>query len=176
MVSLDLAGRRLRPIVVLAGAIVASSLWVSAWAWAQPASDVSGFWGLLQHTTPAGASPPSAEERGFWRRTAEGIETIWTDGESDVCVPGYIWHLSWHYSDEQLTRYNTVAWGLGLGRTLPSDHNRPRTLYAMVSADSYSRPQYTVGCPLPSLSPASVSIGSRSWARTCPGSRLPICS
>ena len=145
MVSLELAGRRLRPIIVLAATMVATSFWVSAGAWAQPASDVSGFWGRLEHTTPAGAPPPSAEERGFWRRTGEGVKTIWTDGGSDVFVPGYIWHMPWHYSDDQLTRYNRVAWGLGLGRTLPSDHNQPRTLYAMVSADSYSRPQYMVG-------------------------------
>jgi lipid IVA palmitoyltransferase len=113
---------------------------------AQPPDDESpGFWGTLGNTTPAGASEPRSEPQGFWGRTGNGLKTIWNVGRSDVYVPGYIWHLPYNYSEEQLARYNSAAWGFGLGRTLRSSPNRPRSLYAIVSADSYANPQYMVG-------------------------------
>lgn len=107
--------------------------------------DSPGFWGSLADTTPAGAIQPEHREQGFWSRTGTGMKNIWTRGGSDVFIPGYIWHFPYHYSEEQLARYNTAAWGLGYGRTLRSSPNRPRTLYGIVSADSYDKPQYMVG-------------------------------
>lgn len=77
--------------------------------------------------------------------TGSGLRTLWSGGATDIFVPGYIWHTPWQYSEEQLGRYNAAAWGLGYGRTLRSDRNRPRTVYGIVSADSYDRPQYMVG-------------------------------
>lgn len=104
-----------------------------------------GFWGSLWNSTPAGARPPDSQPTGLWSQTGRGLKSVWTSGQSDIFVPGYIWHLAYKYSDEQLARYNHAAWGLGYGRTLRSQINRPRTLYAIVSADSYSKPQYMLG-------------------------------
>ncbi len=116
-------------------------------SWAQTAPDDSaGFWASLGETTPAGAAePPRDQPLGFLGRTGSGIKKIWTTGGSDLFVPGYIWHMPWHYSEEQIGRYNTEAFGLGFGRTLRSRVTRPRTIYGVVSADSYSRLQYMVG-------------------------------
>jgi palmitoyl transferase len=118
--------------VVLCGAGSAS---------AQQPGESRGFWSRLWSTTPAGIS----DGQGAWRRTGDGMKQIWTTGGSDVFVPGYIWHTPWMYSEEQLARYNTFAWGAGFGRTLRSTNHRPRTLYGMVSADSYDRPEYMLG-------------------------------
>lgn len=112
---------------------------------AQQADETPGAWEKLLTTTPAGLTQPGDDAEGFWTRTGRGMRTILGTGNSDVFVPGYIWHTPWQYSDEQLARYNTNAFGLGYGRTLNSRRNRPRTLYGIVSADSYSRPQYMVG-------------------------------
>jgi hypothetical protein len=133
------------PVVLAAGAW----LLVPARSPAQPApppqSESHGFWGSLRDTTPAGAVTADSQTQGFWHRTGAGLKNIWTAGGSDVYVPGYIWHLPYKYSEEQLARYNRQAWGLGYGRTLRSGANRPRSLYGIVSMDSYDRPQYMVG-------------------------------
>jgi palmitoyl transferase len=95
---------------------------------------------------PPAAEPGGEPAPGLWRHTAAGIKNIWGSGGSDVYVPGYIWHLPYKYSDEQIARYNTAAWGIGYGRTLRgSGVDHPRTLYAIVSADSYANPQYMLG-------------------------------
>jgi Antimicrobial peptide resistance and lipid A acylation protein PagP len=105
---------------------------------AGPASD--GPEAATSRAAPAETQPP-----GFWSRTGTGVKNIWTGGGSDLFIPGYIWHTPYRYSEEQINRYNTAAWGLGYGRTLRSSPNRPSTLYAIVSADSYDKPQYMVG-------------------------------
>jgi len=92
------------------------------------------------------ASADDAPSPGFWQQTGAGARNIWSSGGSDVYLPGYIWHLPYRYTEEQISRYNTAAWGIGYGRTLRSGAaNHPRTLYAIVSADSYSKPQYMAG-------------------------------
>ena len=102
----------------------------------EPAADSDGS---------ADASQAGGQSQGFWGRTGAGIKHIWSSGGSDVYVPGYIWHLPYKYSDEQISRYNTTAWGIGYGRTLKNGANHPQSLYGIVSADSYSRPQYMLG-------------------------------
>lgn len=94
---------------------------------------------------PAAAATDDAPSPGFWQQTGAGIKHIWSSGGSDLYVPGYIWHLPYKYTDEQIARYNTAAWGIGYGRTLRSGVNHPRTLYGIVSADSYSKLQYMLG-------------------------------
>jgi palmitoyl transferase len=102
--------------------------------------------GSAAPTTTAGVVPDGGEPPGLWHKTASGIKAIWTSGGSDVYVPGYIWHLPYKYSDEQIDRYNTTAWGFGYGRTFRrGEANHPHSLYAIVSADSYAKPQYMLG-------------------------------
>lgn len=127
----------------------ASVIWLVAEtatpALAQQPDDGPGVVTRLRTTTPAGVSTPSDESAGFWRQTGEGVKRLWADGEDDLFVPGYIWHAPWHYSGDRVARYNTLAWGLGYGRTLVAADGHPRTLFAIVSADSFARPQYMAG-------------------------------
>jgi palmitoyl transferase len=104
-----------------------------------PSAESDGF------AASASASDTSEQSQGFWHRTGAGIKHLWGSGGSDVYVPGYIWHLPYKYSEEQISRYNTTAWGLGYGRTLKNGANHPQTLFGIVSADSYSKLQYMVG-------------------------------
>ena len=110
----------------------------------QPADDVDGDV-PSGGATPGEASEPEAERQGFWHQAGSGLKRIWNSGGSDAYVSGYIWHLPYKYSEEQISRYNAAAWGIGYGRTLSSGANRSRSLYAIVSADSYAKPQYMLG-------------------------------
>ena len=107
-------------------------------------------------TTPRGSGRPLAKRRrrvppsrratspwASWVGPATASRRSGATGGSDLFLPGYIWHMPWHYSEEQVGRYNTVAFGLGFGRTLRSRVTRPRTIYGVVSADSYSPPPGT---------------------------------
>ena len=112
-------------------------------ALAQQDDEPPGFWSRVGGTLPAGLSTKDTE--GFWAQTVDGLGKTWSTGRSDLFVPGYIWHMPWQYSEEQRTRYNNVAWGLGYGRTTLDSAGRPRTLFAIVSADSYDHLQYQAG-------------------------------
>jgi palmitoyl transferase len=105
----------------------------------QPTGNADG-----EAARPGEGSEREAQPQGFWRQAASGVKRIWTSGGPDLYVPGYIWHMPYRYSEEQISRYNTAAWGVGYGRTL-SGANRSRSLYAIVSADSYAKPQYILG-------------------------------
>lgn len=124
--------------------LVVVTLTLAGPALAQEDDESSGFWRGLWNTTPAG-SLSDEQETGLWSQTGRGIKAVWGSGQSDLFIPGYILHQRYKYTDDQRHRYNTVAWGFGYGRTLKSEINRPRTVYGIVSADSYSKPQYMVG-------------------------------
>jgi lipid IVA palmitoyltransferase len=109
----------------------------------QPGAEPHGFWSSLRASTPAGVSTRTGA--GFLARTGNGVKEVWGGGRDDLFVPGYIWHTPWQYSGDQLVRYNTAAWGIGYGRTMLDPKGNKRTLFAMVSADSYGRPQYMAG-------------------------------
>jgi lipid IVA palmitoyltransferase len=96
-------------------------------------------------TTPAGVAPETSDPRGFWHRTGAGLEAIWSGDQLDVYVPGYIWHLPWRYPTDRRSSYNDIAWGAGMGRTLVDERGRLRSLFGIVSADSYAKPQYMAG-------------------------------
>jgi Antimicrobial peptide resistance and lipid A acylation protein PagP len=114
-------------------------------ALAQSVDEPSGFCVRVQATTPAGVTARDSDTTGLLRQTADGIRKVWSSGRSDLLVPGYIWHMPWQYSSEQRARYNTAAWGIGYGRTMIDSAGRPRTLFGIVSADSYDRFQYMAG-------------------------------
>jgi palmitoyl transferase len=101
-----------------------------------------GFWSRLSNTLPVGLSTENTANASFWSRTGEGIRKSWSSGRADIMVPGYIWHAPWQYSGDQRAHYNTVPWGIGYGRTTMDANGRARTLLALVSADSFKRPQY----------------------------------
>jgi palmitoyl transferase len=138
-------GSRLHGGWLLSAAVAWLAVGTTSPALAQPVDKPSGSRVRVQVTTPAAVSPGDGDTTGFWRRTAEGIKKVWSNGRSDLFVPGYIWHAPWQYSGEQRARYNTVAWGIGYGRTMVDAAGRSRTLFGMVSADSYDHLQYMAG-------------------------------
>jgi hypothetical protein len=129
----------------LAGLLILFTATTAAPAFAQETAGAPEASAEGPDTADSGAEPADVQPRGFWSRTGTGMKNIWNGGGSDLFVPGYIWHTPYRYSEEQINRYNTVAWGLGYGRTLRSRPDRPRTLYGIVSADSYDKPQYMLG-------------------------------
>ena len=133
------SGKTRRPRAVQACALAALLMCAPAAAQEAPPKDNND-------ESVAGALAPVDASEEPQPKAGSGFRSIWTSGGSDIYVPGYIWHLPYKYSPEQIARYNTAAWGLGYGRTLRgSGANHPRSLFAIVSADSYSRPQYMLG-------------------------------
>ena len=67
----------------------------------EPEPDVADSDGSV---ASADVAQTEGESRGFWHRAGAGLNHIWSSGGSDVYVPGYIWHLPYKYSDEQIQR------------------------------------------------------------------------
>jgi palmitoyl transferase len=125
-------------------AVVVCLLAASVTPVAAQSDEQPGFWSRVLDSTPLGISSVDRDTTGFWGQTVDGVKTTWS-GRHDLYIPGYIWHTPWKYSTERRERYNTLAWGLGYGRTKIDDAGRPRSLFAIVSKDSFDRFQYQAG-------------------------------
>ena len=61
-------------------AVLFSSMGAAYPAAAQPSEDPPGFWGQLRATTPAGASPSTGGDQGFWHADRRRNEDDLDDG------------------------------------------------------------------------------------------------
>lgn len=99
----------------------------------------------VKHSTPFGMADEAAQREGLWRGLRAGSERIYKDGRWEVLFSGYAWHMPFEYSAEERDEYNERAWGLGLTRRVLDERDNERLLFALVTQDSHSKPQYMAG-------------------------------
>lgn len=70
----------------------------------------------------------------------------WTKSNTtDLYIPTKTWHNRADYSAEKIKSFNEMPWGLGLGRSYRDDNSNWHGYYAMVFADSHSKPEPIAG-------------------------------
>jgi len=113
------------------------------------APESEGFWSRSAHavnnTTPYPLGGQEAQDRGWFSGTWDGTKRIWRDGNWDLYLSGYTWHLPYAYTAEQRAQENALTWGLGIGKTLTDERNNQRSLYALIIEDSHYKPEYQIG-------------------------------
>ena len=104
-----------------------------------------GFWATFAHTTPFGLSTKAPGEAGAWGRTMDGVKRIWSEGQTNLIVSGYAWHLPWKHRTERQKAFNDAAWGGGFGWSFAENDRRQRLLYFVANNDSHERVEYMTG-------------------------------
>lgn len=88
-------------------------------------------------------------ERGAVSRIWEGVKqevgAIWRDGDIELYVPVYDWHLPFAYTDDQREEYVDYPAGFGIGKGRTDEKGNWRGFYMMVFRDSHGDPEPIAG-------------------------------
>lgn len=104
-----------------------------------------GFFARLNETTPVGVASKSARDEGWFTGAWDGTKRIAREGNWDLYLSGYAWHMPYKYDKDDRNDQNHNAWGLGLGKALIDERDNERSLYALITKDSHYKPQYMAG-------------------------------
>ncbi|HJU50618.1 MAG TPA: lipid IV(A) palmitoyltransferase PagP [Pseudogulbenkiania sp.] len=97
---------------------------------------------LLASAVPAwGCSDGDGWLDGACRR----VDQVWQEGQGEVYLPGYSYHLRSAYRSEKIASFNEESWGFGLGRGLIDADGDWHGLYAMAFLDSHNDPEPIAG-------------------------------
>ena len=100
----------------------------------------------VQAAAQAGEDAPADENRpGVFKRAAISLERTAKEGDWELYVPLYTYHMRYAYTAEKISSYNENPWGLGLGRGRIDEKGNWHGLYAMFFHDSHNKPEYQLG-------------------------------
>ena len=84
----------------------------------------------------------------FWTWVDAGCRRVvdtYQNGETQLIVSGYSYHLPSTYTPEKRAELNSNAWGGGLARTTDDANGNSHTVYAYGFEDSNKKGQFQVG-------------------------------
>lgn len=87
----------------------------------------------------------SQESPGWFQNTTSHLANIWEKGSYEVYVPAYAYHMPFAYSQDKISQYNELPWGLGLGKGLINESGNWEGIYGMAFKDSHNVFEYMVG-------------------------------
>lgn len=89
---------------------------------------------------------PSHKETTHWIGSAgKRLHQIWTEGQVDYFAALYSWHNRYFYSPERVKKYNELAIGTGLGKSLLDEQGNLHGLYAFAFLDSHTKMEPIAG-------------------------------
>ncbi len=110
-----------------------------------------------------------AAEAAHWLTTRlsaakEHMLHIAREGDSDLYISGYVWHMPDGYTREHRRRLNAYAYGVGFGKRRVNEKGHEESVYAVVFSDSHYMPQPIAGYArqwftLPIASSLSFGVG-----------------
>ncbi len=92
-----------------------------------------------------GAAPADENRPSIFKRAAISLERTAKEGDWELYVPLYTYHMRYAYTAEKISSYNENPWGLGLGRGRIDEKGNWHGLYAMFFHDSHNKPEYQLG-------------------------------
>lgn len=119
-------------------------------------------------TAPAGfATAGSSASESNWMRSAwdtavDHVSTTWREGDIELYVPLYTWHLPFAYRQELLDSYTEYPGGFGLGKGRYNQSGNWEGMYAMGFRDSHGDPSFMLGygwIPTWELGQSQVKVG-----------------
>jgi lipid IVA palmitoyltransferase len=78
----------------------------------------------------------------------KGCRTLvdtYDNGDNQLLLSGYAWHLPWTWTSERLAQENSNAWGAGWARTVERANGDTDTVYLLGFEDSHKTAQLNVG-------------------------------
>lgn len=99
-----------------------------------------------------------------WLGTAwSHVQDTWRDGEIEVYVPFWSYHLPFAYTPSQRAEYTEYPAGIGLGKGRMNKSGNWEGIYAMGFRDSHGDPSYMVGygwIPMWNIGKSEVKVGA----------------
>lgn len=95
----------------------------------------------LSGSAAAACDDPSSFLGGACKRVTD----TWNQGQSQLLLPFYSYHLRFAYTQEKIDSFEEHAWGLGYGRSRYDDAGNWHSLYAMGFRDSHAKFEPAVG-------------------------------
>ena len=84
----------------------------------------------------------------FWTWVETGCRRVvdtYDNGETQLIVSGYAYHLPYSYTPEKRAELNSNAWGGGLARTTEEPNGNTHTVYFYAFEDSHKNAQFNAG-------------------------------
>ncbi|MFT4058187.1 MAG: lipid IV(A) palmitoyltransferase PagP [Legionella sp.] len=83
----------------------------------------------------------------IFRPLCERLHRSWEEGKTDLYISGYAWHNRFTYSREWLhtKKYNELAWGGGLGKSMFDERGNWHGIYAFAFLDSHKNVEPVIG-------------------------------
>ena len=81
----------------------------------------------------------------WYDRAVERLESTWEDGQPELYLPLYTYHLHFAYSQQKLDEFDKTPLGLGAGRGYYDQNGDWNGLYLMGFHDSHFKPEYISG-------------------------------
>ena len=87
-----------------------------------------------------------AESLSTWTSNSiTHLESIWDQGNSEIYLPLYTYHMPYAYSQEKINQYTSYPMGIGFGKGLINESGNWEGIYGMTFKDSHGIYQYMVG-------------------------------
>jgi len=88
----------------------------------------------------------SCESWWDWARPGcERVVDTYKNGDNELMLSGYSYHLPSTWTPEHRAELNSNAWGIGWAKTLPDPNNGLHTVFAMAFKHSHNGVQWNVG-------------------------------
>jgi Antimicrobial peptide resistance and lipid A acylation protein PagP len=97
----------------------------------------------------AAAGSAAAEEltppASWYDRVVQRLETTWQEGQPELYLPLYTYHLPYAYTRQKINSYDITPLGLGVGKGVYDQAGDWHGLYVMGFHDSHFKPGYIAG-------------------------------
>lgn len=103
------------------------------------------FLGLTAYSQAAVGESATQWVGARWDLAVSHVSDTWEDGDLEVYVPLWTYHMRWHYDHELTDGYNEFPAGIGLGKGRYNASGNWEGMYAMGFLDSYSNPSFMAG-------------------------------
>lgn len=101
--------------------------------------------GALPEQAVAQSSGDKSWLSSTWDTAWDHAKTTWREGDYELYVPLYTYHMPWAYTQEQLNSYTEYPGGIGLGKGRYNASGNWEGMYAMGFRDSHGDPSFMVG-------------------------------
>jgi len=93
----------------------------------------------------ATASAACADMGDWLEAGCRRVVDTYKQGDDQLLVSGYAWHLPWTWTAERRAEENSAAWGAGWARTVERPNGDTDTVYFLAFEDSHKDVQFNLG-------------------------------
>ena len=105
--------------------------------------------GLAMSTLALVSTPARAVEcADFWDWINKGCRKVvdtYQNGNDELLVSGYSWHMPWTWTSERRREENEWAWGAGWARSVEQPNGNTDSVFVLVFRDSHRNAEFNVG-------------------------------